>query len=320
MLWYNIMIFSKKSMEKNKKMRYIECMDKKTIENNKLMKAASVASIATALSLIVLKLVTFLLTGSMAILSSLFDSIQDSMTSIVNFFAVKHASEPADKEHRFGHGKAQALGAMTQGFIIAAASIFLLKESIHRLMEPQPISEIGLGIGITLFALVATFVLITFQKFVIKKTNSLSIRADMAHYTGDIMMNVGVIVSMLMAYYLKWTFVDALFGIMVAGYLFIVVYQIIKEAITILMDAELSDSFRKKIKTMTLSFPEVKEIYQLKTRQSGNCIFVQFCVSLDKKITLEQAHDITDKIESALTKTDSNIQVIIHPEPCLKKD
>lgn len=307
-------------MEKNKKIRYIENMDEKTQENNRLMKIASVASIATALTLILLKLVTFFLTGSMAILSSLFDSIQDSMTSVVNFFAVKHASEPADKEHRFGHGKAQALGAMTQGFIIAAASVFLLKESIHRLMEPQPIAEIGLGIGITVFALIATFILITFQKFVIKKTNSLSIRADMAHYTGDIMMNVGVIVSMLMAYYLKWTFVDSLFGIMVAGYLLTVVYQILKEAVTVLMDTELSTSFRKKIKTMTLTFPEVKDIYQLKTRQSGDCIFVQFCVSLDKKLTLEQAHHITDKIETALKQKLPTVQVIIHPEPHLPKE
>lgn len=295
-------------------------MDTRTKENNRLMRAASVASIVTATTLIALKLVTFLLTGSMAILSSLFDSIQDSMTSIINFFAVKHASEPADKEHRFGHGKAQALGAMTQGFVIAAASVFLLKESIARLMEPQEIAKIGLGLSITIFALIATFALITFQKFVIKKTNSLSIRADMAHYTGDIMMNVGVIVSMVLAYYLKWTFVDSLFGIIVALYLFTIVYQILRESITILMDTEMPDSFRNKINKMTLAFPEVKEIYQLKTRQSGSNVFVQFCVALDKDLTLEQAHDIIDKIEEALTHKEPDIQVIIHPEPYLKKD
>lgn len=295
-------------------------MDTRTKENNRLMRAASVASIVTATTLIALKLVTFLLTGSMAILSSLFDSIQDSMTSVINFFAVKHASEPADKEHRFGHGKAQALGAMTQGFVIAAASVFLLKESIARLMEPQEIAKIGLGLSITIFALIATFALITFQKFVIKKTNSLSIRADMAHYTGDIMMNVGVIVSMVLAYYLKWTFVDSLFGIIVALYLFTIVYQILRESITILMDTEMPDSFRNKIKKMTLAFPEVQEIYQLKTRQSGSNVFVQFCVALDKDLTLEQAHDIIDKIEEALTHKEPDIQVIIHPEPYLKKD
>lgn len=295
-------------------------MDTKTQEKNRLMKAASVASVVTAVTLIILKLVTFLLTGSMAILSSLFDSIQDSMTSAINFFAVKHASEPADKEHRFGHGKAQALGAMTQGFIIAAASVFLLKESIYRLLDPQEINEIGLGLGITIFAIIATFVLITFQKFVIKKTNSLSIRADMAHYTGDIMMNVGVIISMVMAYYLKWTFVDSLFGVIVSFYLFTVVYQILRESITVLMDSELSDSFRKKVKNQVLAFPEVKEIYQLKTRQSGNNFFVQFCVALDKNLTLEQAHNIIDKIEAALTHKEPDIQIIIHPEPYLKKD
>ncbi|MGN1063697.1 MAG: cation diffusion facilitator family transporter, partial [Alphaproteobacteria bacterium] len=199
-------------------MRYTKSMENTTQENNRLMKMAGLASMVTAVGLIILKLITFLLTGSMAILSSLFDSIQDSMTSTVNMIAIRHAVEPADKEHSFGHGKAQALGGVSQAFIIAVASLFLLKESCMRLFDPQPITQIGLGLAITVFAIVATGLLIRFQRYVIAKTNSLSIKADMAHYTGDILMNVGVMVSMVAAYYLKWFFVDALFGIGVAIY------------------------------------------------------------------------------------------------------
>ena len=295
-------------------------MTHKNIDKNKLMKTASHASMATATLLIILKLITFLITGSMAILSSLFDSIQDAMTSTVNLIAIRHATEPADKEHSFGHGKAHALGGVSQAFIIAIASLFLLKESIHRLFEPQEITQISLGIGITVFALVITFVLIRFQKYVIRKTGSLSIKADMAHYTGDILMNVGVVVSMILSYYLGWTCVDALFGIGVAVYLLVVVYQIMIESFKMLMDTEMPNSFRKKITDIALSFPHVVEIHDLKTRQSGDCIFIQFCIHMNKDLTLEQAHDITDDIEHAIINKIPEAQVIIHSEPHLHKE
>ncbi len=283
------------------------------------MKTASLASMAVAFVLIILKLITFLITGSMAILSSLFDSIQDSMTSTVNLIAIRHATEPADNHHRFGHGKAQALGGVSQAFIIGVAALFLLKESIHRLFEPQEITDIGLGIGITVFALILTVFLTRFQKYVIKVTGSLSIKADMAHYTGDILMNIGVIVSMLVSCYLGWTSVDALFGIGVAVYLLIVVYQIIVESFRMLMDTEMPPAFRKKIKDLTLSFDAVKEMHDLKTRQSGECIFIQFCIHLDKDLTLEKAHDISDEIEEKIISAVPEAQVIIHIEPHLHK-
>ena len=292
-------------------------MKQKNIDKNKLMKRASHASMATATVLIILKLITFLITGSMAILSSLFDSIQDAMTSTVNLIAIRHATEPADKEHSFGHGKAHALGGVSQAFIIAIASLFLLKESIHRLFAPQEITQIGLGIGITVFALVLTLVLIRFQKYVIRKTGSLSIKADMAHYTGDIMMNVGVVVSMVLSYYLEWTCVDALFGIGVAIYLLVVVYQITIESFKMLMDTEMPSSFRKKITDIILEFPQVIELHDLKTRQSGDCIFIQFCIHMHKDLTLEAAHDIADQIELAITHKVPDAQVIIHFEPHL---
>lgn len=307
-------------MEKFLKIRYKNTMMQKNIDKNKLMKTASHASMATATLLIVLKLLTFLITGSMAILSSLFDSIQDAMTSTVNLIAIRHATEPADKEHSFGHGKAHALGGVSQAFIIAIASLFLLKESIHRLFDPQEITQIGLGIGITLFALILTLFLIRFQKYVVRKTGSLSIKADMAHYTGDILMNVGVIVSMVLSYYLGWTCIDALFGIGVAVYLLVVVYQITIESFKMLMDTEMPPAFRKKITDIAMSFSEVIDMHDLKTRQSGDCIFIQFCIHMDKDLTLEQAHTITDEIEQAIIKKIPEAQVLIHFEPHLHKE
>ena len=292
-------------------------MTQKTIKTHQLMKTASLASMGVAFILIVLKLVTFLLTGSMAILSSLFDSIQDTMTSTVNLIAIRHATVPADKHHSFGHGKAQALGGVSQAFIIGVAALFLLKESIHRLFEPQEITDIGLGIVITIIALILTIILTRFQKYVVKVTGSLSIKADMAHYTGDILMNIGVIVSMVLSFYLGWVYVDALFGIGVAVYLLIVVYQITAESFQMLMDTEMPASFRHKIKELVLSCPKVIDMHDLKTRQSGDCIFVQFCIHLDKDLTLEAAHDIADDIEEKITSASPQTQIIIHIEPHL---
>lgn len=301
-------------MEKRKKMRYKNIMQK-TMTKEQLMTWASVASVVTAGSLILLKLITYLMTGSMAILSSLFDSIQDGMTSGVNYIAVRQSNEPADSDHRFGHGKAQGLGSLIQGFIILIAALFLLREALERLVRPVPIESAFSGVLITVLAIVATVCLVWFQTYVIKKTNSLSIKADRAHYTGDIGMNVGVIVSIVLSTYCQWYFVDAVFGVLVSFYLFYVVYRICKESCHMLMDTEMPDSFRRNIRQIVLAFDEVKEIVDLKTRQSGNRIFVQFCIRLPEELTLRRAHAVTEAIEEALKRKYPDIDVLIHPEP-----
>lgn len=289
-----------------------------SITQERLMTWASVASVVTAGGLILLKLVTYLMTGSMAILSSLFDSIQDGMTSGVNYIAVRQSNEPADSDHRFGHGKAQGLGSLVQGFIILMAALFLLREAIERLMHPVPIEAAMSGIVITLIAIVATIALVWFQTYVIKRTNSLSIKADRAHYTGDIGMNIGVVVSIILSAWFQWYFVDAIFGILVSLYLFYVVYQICRESCHMLMDREMPESFRRAIRKIALDFNEVQDVTDLKTRQSGNRVFVQFCICLDGALTLRHAHNITDEIEAAIRQKYPEADVLIHPEPVVR--
>lgn len=279
------------------------------------MKQAGYTSVSVAIFLVLLKTVTFVLTGSVAILSSLFDSVQDMMTSAVNMIAIRQAVNPADKEHRFGHGKAQAIGSLIQSFIIAAAGLFLLLESVERFCRPRPLHQICIGLIIMTVAVIATIILVRFQSYVIRRTQSLSIRADRAHYAGDILMNVGVMVSMVLTYLTGWTRWDSLFGCGVAGYLFIVVYQIIRESLGMLMDTEMSDDFRKQIEAVARSFSSVKGIRDLRTRQSGSNAFVQFCIILDDSLTLRQAHDITDQIEDKIKERFPDTEIIIHPEP-----
>lgn len=290
-------------------------MNTKIKENNRLMKCAARSSLAVALILIALKVVTFFITGSVAILSSLFDSAQDFMTSLVNMVAIRQATEPADREHRFGHGKAQAIGSLIQAFIIAMASLFLMIESVRHFCNPEPLKQVTMGLIITIIAIILTFFLIRFQAHVIKETNSLSIKADRAHYAGDILMNIGVMVSMILSYYLDWERLDSIFGMAVSVYLFFAIYHIICDSFNVLMDKEMPEDFRKAIHTIAHSFPEVTLIHDMKTRQSGSHAFVQFSVHLDDTLTLRQAHDITDKIEDRIKERFPDTEVIIHPEP-----
>lgn len=293
-------------------------MISKQRKNNHLMKMASVASVTTAVCLMFAKLITYFMTGSVSILSSLFDSIQDFMTSIVSFVAVSRSIEPADKHHRFGHGKAQAIGGVFQGIIIFMAAAFLLKESVIRFLNPEPIQELRLGVSVTIFVILATMGLVSFQTYVIKETKSLSIKADRMHYAGDVLMNLGVIISMVCSYFFDLYVIDALFGVGVSIYLFVSVFYIIKEAFSMLMDEEMPEEFRNDIKKMVLAFPDVCEITDLKTRSSGTCVFIQFNIKMNSSLSLKTAHEITEYIEDGIKDKYPDSQIIIHLEPSLK--
>ena len=284
-------------------------------KRNKLMMLASGASIATAVILFVLKAGTFFLTGSIAILSSLFDSIQDFISSLINMIATHQSIQPADKMHRFGHGKAQGIGSLLQTFIIALSAVFLFIESVLHLLHHNEIKHVNMGIYVILISILLTFVLVGFQNFVIRQTSSLSIKADQAHYRGDILMNVGVLISLLASYYFGWYWLDGAFGILVALYLLYTIWKIMKEACAMLMDKELSETIRKDIHSLVLKTPRVKNISELRTREGGNKQFVQFNVQFDGNVSLKFAHTKLDLIEQTLHDKYPNMEVIIHAEP-----
>ena len=288
-------------------------------QKNRLMMFAGVGSVTTTVALIILKIGAFIGTGSVAILSSLFDSVQDFMTSLINMIAVHQAIQPADKAHRFGHGKAQGIGCLLQAFIIAISSVMLLIESVMHLWRSEPVDHIGLGVWVILIAIVLTFILVSFQKYVVRETGSLSIKADRAHYAGDVFMNVGVLCSLFAAGFLGWLWVDGLFGIVVSGYLFYTVWQVMQEACAMLMDRELPPEVRKKVREIVLSVPSVKDVFDIRTREGGNKQFVQFTVQFDGRVSLKKAHADLDLIEHLLHNHYPDMEVIIHAEPYKKK-
>ena len=281
----------------------------------RLMRLASYCSVLTALLLVVIKIVSFFMTHSLAILSSLMDSGLDLGASVVGMIAIWQALVPADKKHRFGHCKAEALGGFIQGIIIFLSACFLLVETIEHFISPVELEKLDVGVGVMVISIIISIALIRFQKFVIKRTNSLSVTADNAHYTGDVMMNLGVIVSMLASYLLGWAWLDIVFAGVVCVYLYFNSYGILKSASRVLMDEELPSEERKKIRNIVMQNANVMGIQDLRTRNAGLKSFIQFTILLDRNMNLTDAHKLCSLLEEKVSEEFTNCEVFIHAEP-----
>jgi ferrous-iron efflux pump FieF len=271
--------------------------------------------VAVAGTLIVVKLVAWLFTDSVSLLSTLIDSLLDAAASMVNLLAVRHALRPADREHRFGHGKAEPLAALGQTAFIAGSAIFLVIEAGHRLFSPRPVLHVEVGIGVMILAIVVTFALTRFQAHVVRKTGSVAIKADSLHYVGDILVNAAVIVALLLASQFGWFIADPLFGIAIAGYILFIAWRIARGAFDMLMDRELPEQERARIRGIVLEHPSVIDMHDLRTRASGRKTFIQVHIELDGALSLYRVHDVADEVEASLCAAYPGAEVIIHQDP-----
>ncbi|MFQ5959633.1 MAG: cation diffusion facilitator family transporter, partial [Alphaproteobacteria bacterium] len=264
----------------------------------RLMRLATAASVTVAMTLIAVKVVTWLMTDSISVLSSLVDSVMDAMASLINLVAVRHALQPADREHRFGHGKAEPLAALGQAAFIAGSAAFLAIEAVGRLLSPRPIEHAGVGIAVMAFAIVVTVGLVALQRYVVRKTGSTAIGADALHYETDVLVNGSVIVSLVLTSWLGWYVADPLFGFAIALYLVRGAWKISRRALDLLMDREFADEERADIRGLVLAHPKVKGMHDLRTRRAGIQPFIQLHLELDGEMTLHEAHDIADEVEA----------------------
>ena len=288
---------------------------KRVAENATLMKRATYAAVSVAVLLVVIKAVALWFTGSVAMLGTLLDSLLDGSASLLNLVAVRHALTPADQEHRFGHGKAEALAGLGQSFFIFASAGYIIYEAIQRIITPEPVTHSLWGIIVTVIAIGMTLALVSFQRHVVARTNSLAIEADSIHYRGDLLMNLSVIAALVLSGYLGWEWTDPVFGILIAGLIAWAAAQIASNAFDQLMDRELSEEERERIKTVALSHPEVINIHDLRTRTSGVQSFIQFHLELDPDITLTKAHRISDDVEAQIMREFPGSEVLIHQDP-----
>jgi len=279
------------------------------------MTRATHASVFVAVFLILIKMVGYTLTGSVTLLSSLMDSLLDSLASIINLIAVRHALEPADKEHRFGHGKAEPLAGFAQAGFIIASSGFLLFEAIRRLKYPQPLDYANIGIVIIIISLIATYALVRYQQYVVKVTGSVAIRADSIHYMSDFLLNTLVIISLVLVSQFKLWWIDPILAIGIAIYISLTAKNIAVDSLAQLMDRELPDEERNKIIEIVKSHSQVIDLHELRTRMSGRDIFIQFHLDLDKKLSLYEAHSIAESVEKKLQEAFPEADILIHEDP-----
>ena len=278
------------------------------------MKLATYASISVAITLIAAKLFAWGFSGSVSLLATLIDSTLDALASLINLFAVRHALSPADKEHRFGHGKAEALAGLGQAAFIAGSAGFLLLESSRRLINPEPLQSYTAGIWVMVFSIILTLVLLRFQKHVIAKTDSTAIKADALHYRTDVLVNASVILALWLSIQ-GWAGFDALFALGIAFYILWSAWGIVKQALDHLMDRELPDEDRKNIAALARQHKEVHGLHDLRSRRSGTATFIQLHLELDDDLKLLEAHRISDEVELAIQKSYPSAEVIIHIDP-----
>ena len=282
---------------------------------NKLIKLATYAAVVTALILVVSKLYAWRVTKSVSLQASLVDSILDTFASVVNFFVVRRALKPADERHRFGHGKAESLAGLGQSAFIAGSALWLLFDIAQRFWQPEPIVQSELGSKVMLLAVGLTIVLVLFQRYVVRKTGSIAIRADSVHYQSDLLTNLGVLVSLNISVYLGWDLLDPIVGGAIAVYILYTSYDIARDSLKELMDHELSEEERSKIHEIALDHPKVLGIHDLRTRSAGRTVFIQLHVDLDHKLSLKVAHDIAEEVEHNIIAAFPNAEVIIHQDP-----
>ncbi len=283
-------------------------------ESARLMRLATYASTAVAGMLIVAKLIAWMMTGSVSLMATLLDSCLDALASIINLLAVRHALTPADHHHRFGHGKAEALAGLGQAMFITGSAVFLILEAASRLLHPQPVEALGVGIGVMILSIVATIGLMLFQQHVIRKTGSTAIKADHLHYKPDLLVNGAVIAALLLASS-GWPGMDPLFAFLIAGYILYSAWEIVRESLDHLMDRELPKQERDRIKAIVLEHPEARGMHDLRTRRSGTTAFIQLHLELDDELDLMRAHAISDEIEAAILREFVDAEVIIHEDP-----
>jgi ferrous-iron efflux pump FieF len=288
-----------------------------TIDPNasRLMRLATYASVLVASVLILAKLVAWLATDSVSMLSTLLDSVLDVAASLVNLFAVRHALTPADREHRFGHGKAEPLAALGQSAFVAGSAVLLIVEVVRRFWRPQALENGEIGILVMMGSIAVTAVLVLFQRHVVRKTGSLAISADRLHYLGDVLVNSAVIVALVLTELLGWKWLDPAFGALIAAYILYTAWSIARSSFDMLMDRELPEEERQRIRSIATAHPQVRALHELRTRASGPSIFIQFHLEMAGEMSLYEAHRIADQVENQILAAYPGAEVIIHEDP-----
>ncbi|QYJ82206.1 cation efflux pump FieF [Shewanella aegiceratis] len=278
------------------------------------VKLASRAAVATALTLIVIKLAAWLYSGSASMLASLTDSFADALASIVNFIAIRYAIVPADQDHRYGHGKAEPLAALAQSAFILGSALLLLLHGSDRLINPAPINHAMVGVVVSVIAIVLTLALVLLQRRALAKTSSTIVEADALHYKSDLFLNSAVLLALVLSQF-GWWWADGLFAILIALFIGQQAVDLGYRSAQSLLDRELDADTKLKIVQAIEKDPRINGFHDLRTRTSGKTTFVQCHLELDGRLPLVEAHAIADAAEARVRSLFEHVEVLIHQDP-----
>ncbi len=283
--------------------------------NSAFASRAALASVALASVLLMAKAWAAWATNSTAMLGSLADTALDVIASVTTLVGVRIAAQPADLDHRFGHGKAEALVALAQVVLISVSAIGIAWRAADRLINGGQTAAMDFGIAVSLLAIAGTFALLWYQRRVIARTGSIAIKTDNVHYKSDLMLNGAVILALVLDQALHLRGADALFGIAIALWLAWGAYRASNEAINQLMDREWPENERQAFLKAMADFPELAGLHDLRTRKSGTLRFVQFHVWVPAEWTVQEAHDRLDRVEEQLQERFPDTEILIHVDP-----
>jgi ferrous-iron efflux pump FieF len=297
-------------------MRPIPDSPKEAEQASSIKTVSTRVTLVVAAVLVVAKLAGWLVTGSMALLASAIDALVDTGASIVTLLGVQYAQRPPDRDHRFGHGKGEAVAAFTQSTFLAGAAFVLAFQSIQRLVFPLPLDGLQLGVWLIGASLAAACGLVATQTWAVRRTGSTAIAADRAHYLADIALNVAVLLALGVTQWTGWTRADPAFALAISAYMLWNAYGIAAEALEQLLDRELPTEERSRIKDAVRACAGVRDIHDLRTRFSGDRTFVEYHLEIDPELTVDVGHAIGDATEAAVEKLlPGTVEATAHIEP-----
>jgi ferrous-iron efflux pump FieF len=280
-----------------------------------LLRSATYASVGVAVSLVMVKTWAWQATNSVSILSSVADSFLDVFASLLTFWAVRYSLRPPDLTHRFGHGKAEGLAALLQALIISGSGVFVGNEAVNRLIAPSPVEQPLAGMAVIIVSTIITLALVSWQRYVSRTTGSVAIAADAMHYKSDLILNLAVVAGVAIAAYTATPWADPLIGLGVAVFLVHGAWQIAARSLDILLDREIPDADRERIRELATSHAKVLGFHDLRTRHGGAGYIVQFHLELEPRTSLMDTHRILDEVEEWIENVYPGCEIIIHPDP-----
>lgn len=283
---------------------------------NPKIRAAAV-SITSAILLAAIKIVVAFTSGSMAVMASAVDSLLDIVMSGVNFLAIRHAEQPADECHPFGHGKFETLATIFQALVILATGSWIVYEAGNRLYSGRQELDVDQGIGMLAFGALAAWGISSYLKRAAKRTESTALAADALHFRMDIFSNLGLLTGLLIVRWFDLPWLDPTLSILVAAYILAEAFKLVRHSLRDLLDHELPDEIKEQVReAIAAQNLPLAGYHNLRTRRAGSRKIMDFHLEVCRHMSVEEAHDIADQLEKAIESTISDSDVTIHIEPC----